>query len=520
MKIEKIHINKNDEASAVIERVIAAIEVVVVLVIPKFSRFIETESNFHLLKRESESAGKEVRIESVDDRAVELGNANGFRSSNPFFAKPERQFADIVVAKKQPVVQLHEEKKETKEQKKIIALEEEIKAEFGPEEPRHRRQLPKARTMVTIVALLMISGGLSFVGLKVLPRAEVQVTARRQEFTYSNSVIVDKSLRAIDVSGARVPGQVFIEKKNTTVSIEATGKKYISEKARGKLTIYNSYSSDAQKLVASTRFMTLDGKIVRLVNAVVVPGAKINDGKIIPSNIEVDVIADKPGAEFSVPAAAHLTIPGLKGTPKYNAFYGELKAAMVGGYVGERAYPTDEDIKKAKATAAETINESLKLALKEKIPNEFTGIDGGLKFSITKQVVNPETNEARQFSVFVEGELRIIAFRANDMLALMQERMKQQFGNEYVIEHNSISYGAAHWDGEGVKVTVPLNYKGVAAYQVNADSLRGRVLQKSEKELKALLIALPGLESAKVKLWPFWVRSVPESLDKVKISVE
>ncbi len=531
----KISVEKNEEVSAVIDRVIGAEAQEIVIAIPKFSRFIDSVSNFHMLKRESETAGKQIRIESVDDRVIELAKECGLEAANPFFVRPERQFRDIVSAKHPWEVKRekritdkskhnHEEERRNahnaaRGKKEAEILDEEIRREFGEGEIE-RKQLFSKRRAVVIGAVLLVSGTLSILAFKVLPRVDLELTARREEWKYANVIVLDKTIRAADGVTMHVPGQVFTEIKNGTFAFDATGKKEVSEKASGNMVIYNSYSSDPQRLVATTRFSTGDGKIVRLKNAITVPGAKISDGKIIPSNITSEVISDKPGAEFNIGPTAKLTIPGFKGTPKYDAFYGEIKDSLKGGYTGVRAYPTDDDIKKAKNAATKTVENNLQLALKEKLPKEFTTFNGGAQFIINKQTLNTETNEAKQFTIFVEGELRVFAFRGSDVESLLAAKAKQQVGSEYTVGQHTVKYGWAEWDGNAIKINLPVDYKSVLIYGIDPNVVRGKVLERSEQELKALLVAMPGLESAKIKLWPFWVKSVPSSADKVRISVE
>ena len=66
---------------------------------------------------------------------------------------------------------------------------------------------------------------------------------------------------------------------------ECIKEKELNEKARGSLTVYNEYSSSPQTLVATTRFESPEGKIFRIEKNIVVPGAKIEEGKIIASTI-------------------------------------------------------------------------------------------------------------------------------------------------------------------------------------------------------------------------------------------
>ena len=128
--------------------------------------------------------------------------------------------------------------------------------------------------------------------------------------------------------------------------------------------------------MVNTRFESPDGQLFRLTEGVKVAGAKIVDGKIVPSTTEATVVADKAGPEYNIGPVEKFTIPGLKGSPKYNAFYGKSTAAMTGGFIGEITYPTPEDIKKTKEEVAKQLEDSLRVLTAAQIPEDFKMIDG------------------------------------------------------------------------------------------------------------------------------------------------
>lgn len=106
-----------------------------------------------------------------------------------------------------------------------------------------------------------------------------------------------------------------------------------------------------QILVATTRFETSDGKIVCLDSRVVVPGATTKDGQLQPSSIDVNVTADQPGPDYNIPACTDpckFTIPGFKGTDKFEGFYGISKNPMTGGNLGSVPMVTADDLKMLK----------------------------------------------------------------------------------------------------------------------------------------------------------------------------
>ncbi len=522
MQVQKIYVNKEDEVALVVLRVVKAETTDVLLCIPKFSTFGKSLQNFRLLKSEGEALGKTIRVESVDEDVVALAHQCDIEAINPFFQKSTGAFADIVVRHR-----VVEEKKSIvppapKIEATLVNKEEPLVVheyqEAIPEEPT-----PKAfpfKKMMLAVFVIAFGGACTFVALRVLPKADITLVTQKKTFTYASAIVVDKNIRTVDSVTMKIPGQLFIEKKNTSLTFPATGKKFIEKKAEGKIVIANAYSSEQQKLVQKTRFVTDAGLIVRLKEPVVVPGAKIVDGKIVPSAIEVAIVADKPGVEYNLAAGTRLTIPGLKGTPKYDGFYGETKVALGGGFVGERAYPTDDDIAKSKSAVAVAIESSAKATALQKIPADFKAIDNGVQFRITKQMVNTDVNEAGMFTVFGEGEMSVMAFRESDVLQALAERSAKEIGQTYIKKSAELNYGIPKLDLTLGKMSLPIDYKSVLAPMIKIDELKGRIMSTSERELKALLLAMPGLESATVALWPFWVRSVPDGNDKIMVNVE
>lgn len=101
-------------------------------------------------------------------------------------------------------------------------------------------------------------------------------------------------------------------------------------KASGTITAFNEYGSESQLLIASTRFLSSNGKIFRTTKDIYIPGANIIDDEIIPSSIDVEVMADYWGSEYNI-GPSDFTIPGFKGTVKYVSLYGKSDTAMSGG---------------------------------------------------------------------------------------------------------------------------------------------------------------------------------------------
>lgn len=537
--MRKITVNKNDEAALVVEKIIAVDDNEVALSIPRFSHLAESPSNFQLIRREADSLGKSVSVESVDDRVVQMAETAGLKATNPFFSKNnKRQISDIVVSSPKKKASFLEKNKGISEDRgEVEAQLDSINLPpLDLEKPKRKSfSFPNlfkapARFLKSIFKrlfkfswkifiLIAIAGILTWVAVAILPRAEVKIVAKKTQWSYSDSILADKSAKS-DSSALTIPAQVFSPKKNMEMKFAATGKKNVEKKASGKITVYNSYSSDPQPLVATTRFMTPEGKVFRLVSGIIVPGAKIVEGKIVPSSIDASVVADQPGPDYNIGPVKLFTIPGLRGSPKYQAFYGESKDAMAGGFIGEMAYPTTADISSAKDEIGKTLEDILKTEITSSIPPGIKILDDARTFAMLSQTVNQDIDADSKFSVFAEAQMSAIAFKEEDLLKVLVKRATEEKGEDFEVTATNLKYGLSRPDYKNGKMSFLVDFSATLRQKIDVEALKSKILGKSEVDLKSMVFSLPGLESATISLWPMWVGKVPNNSSKVTIKID
>ena len=492
---KKINVDKTETAKDIIAQLIEDDDAEVTLVVPKFSKLAEVESSFKLLKKAAVATGKKLTIESVDDQVVQLAKAVNIEAVNPFFAngngKPKSW-------------------KEIERELELGGEEEFRPAASGSAFARTTTR--RRHWWLWLAALIILLVPLYWLAFNVLPRAEIKIVTEKTDWSFNDLAEIKKD--------GEIPSEVAVETKNAQVTFPATGKKVVSQKAGGKIIIYNAFSSEPQQLVATTRFVTEEGKIYRLVKSVAIPGAEVKDNKITASSIAAEVTADKPGPDYNIGSGKKLTIPGFKSiTAKYKGFYGET-GDIGGGRIGEVAYPTDNDIKAAKVKIANVLEDALNIELPARLPPGFKLVEGAKQFNLVKANVNPETNESGEFSVIAEGQVKVVGFVEKDLLAYLEGKMKAKLGDKYVFKEKKINYDVAKADFEKEEMSLPVDFVAVAHIPVDADGLRKEVAGKSEKELRELIFKIPGLKSAEVALRPFYVKNVPLKADVVSILVD
>lgn len=396
--------------------------------------------------------------------------------------------------------------------------------QFKKEEKPERGFRPKKfriKTYLFIGLLLVLLGGGIYSAVEFLPKAEIKIITKKTEWSYVDSVIADKNIAKIDIGPKKIPAEIFSTGRKNLISLSlATGKKTVQEKAGGKIIIYNAYSSEPQRLVATTRFATPDGKIFRLVKEIMVPAAKIIEGKIVASSIEATIIADQPGPKYNIEPVSHFSIPGFQGSAKYQGFYAESKEAMKGGFIGEKAFPTEEDIKKAKEKATQDLRDSVESFLSLQTPPEFKVIDGSKQFNLLKQEINQQVDEKNNFTVFSEAELLNIAFKESDLKNLIEEIAKAKLGTNFKIKTYKLEYGVGRADFKQGQISFAVNFQGVFEEPIDVEDFRQKAISKSETNLRALISSFPNIQKATISFWPFWVKRAPDDIKRVKVEVE
>lgn len=448
---------------------------------------------------------------------------------------------EIFLKKNEEAIGLKREEGKS-EEKKIEPKEEAKKALFSRKEPAiiHKAEEPKehihhhtpiekrrpernekAKFYILTIAAVILAGILVYLAIFILPRVEIKIATKKANWEYNNSIIINSKIAEIDVLNRQIPAAILSQKKNATIAWPATGTKHLEQKTEGIITIYNAYSSMPQILVAGTRFQSPEGKIFRLKEKIVVPGAKTEKGKIIASSVDTEVIADQAGETYNVGPISHFSIPGFLNTDKYEKFYGTSKDQMTGGFIGQGKNPTQDDIKKAKEGAEGQIKNLITSFLYSQIAGQnLKAIESGNQFSIGKENINTNADKDGNFSIYIEAEGSIKVFRESDLLKLMAGLANQAIGEGYQLKSYNIEYGNISEDQKNKTNTLPVKFSSVFNKPLDASEFRTRILGKSENDLKSIIFSSSNIDKADISFWPFWVGTVPQNEKRVKISVD
>lgn len=414
-------------------------------------------------------------------------------------ADPKRSIQDIIPpARSKPIRAAHHAEEEVHEHPKL------------PLKPKRERRSSGMLGLLGVAFGVLIIVGIAFgVVSTVFHRAEVAITP------YAFSVTAADTYEAARDGENLTFAEISFEETGTK-SVPSTGSTHVEERASGKITIYNEYSTQSQRLITNTRFESENGLIYRVKSPVTVPGYTTSDGKKVPGSIEVTVYADEPGESYNA-APTSFTIPGLKGSPQFDSMYARNSESLVGGFIGEQAV-VDQDVRdnavlELKSELDRTVRAGLvgrvsdgQLMAPESVTVDFVeepdrATDSGAEVSVRAVAKAPVFDEAQVAGLIAAdgGVVFDTPLRINN---LHEVALQVQDDEENSAKNLAISG----------------NVQLIAVF--DTDQFIRDISGKDQGSIGAILARYPGIQDINLSVYPFWRRTLPEDPARFSVRVD
>lgn len=305
------------------------------------------------------------------------------------------------------------------------------------------------------------------------------------------------------------------------LEVSASGKENIERKANGIIIVYNA-SSVVQRLRATTRFETPDGKVYQVQDAITIPGKKVVGGVDKLGTLEVTVYAEHPGKESNI-GLADFTLPGLKGTSLFSSIYARSKTEMSGGFVGTEKVVKSEDKAQAKAQLEITLRDELISEAKAQVPEDFILLSP--LSSVTFEDL-PQTDSLATDSVTVNmrANLSGVMFKRSDLSNYLALNKITLASGELVDITNLDLLSFAFVDILPVdllllnEIKFSVTGEAVAVWYTDEVALKADLIGKHKRDIPSILNNYPTITSATATIRPFWKKSFPA--DSTRISIK
>ncbi len=390
--------------------------------------------------------------------------------------------------------------------------------EDSPRPRRRNRRLSRTFWLIAIgVVVFAIIGALLL--STVFAGATVAVYPRTE--TVTPPAPLEARLQA---SAGTLAYQRMTVRRSATTTVAASGVAKVSRQASGVVTIYNTYSTASQRLIANTRFEAADGKIYRVRESITVPGATKNaDGTLSAGTMTATVYADSPGADYNRSGSTRFTIPGFKGDPRFDKFYAESQGAISGGFVGNEPAVPPAELAKVQAALKLELDSASRSAAASELPEGFLLVPGTLLITYTDIMKTPQGANATLSQSALATQAIV---RSQDLAAAVA---RAAFGNDYkgeavaFADSAAITIGVASStakDAEGV-LRLTLSGSPTLVWQFDPAAVKEALLGKAKSELSSIISMFdPAIVRADATIRPFWQGGFPKDPNKIKINVE
>ncbi|MGV9001565.1 MAG: hypothetical protein ACOH18_01245 [Candidatus Saccharimonadaceae bacterium] len=543
MNKDVIYIDVDDDVTAIIGKIKKAKEKIVALVPPKRAGALQSAVNLRLLERMAKNDKKQLVLITNNQALVALAASAKIPVAKNLQSKPElAEVAAIVVDDGDDIIdgsQLpvgdHANTVKIKDGTKVAAVASGVRSEaidtadlnidgddFAASSAGAKAAAKKGKTGPKIPnfdsfrkkLFFGIAGGVALVVLliwmfAIAPSAKVIITASTTPQAVSASIKLG-GVAATDYKTGVVSSVAQQEVKNETVEFDATGQKDLGVQATGTVRFSTSSFAGLGTIPAGTKLTSSSGLVFVTDQAV--------------------TLSYQPGASS---ASGTTPVTAAASGEKYNGASGSLSGAPSGvsaSFVGASAGGTTnvvkvvsaDDIERAQGQLIGQSTDDEKAALSKKFINGEIIVDGSFTVERAGTTSAPAVDQEAptgKATLTIPTTYTIQAVLKTELDKYLEASLESSIDtNAQKIYGTGIS-GATlgNFSKNGDTTLATVNANGSVGPKINEDDIKNQVKGKRYGEVQQKLEAINGIKQVDVQFSYFWVQTVPNNLDKIKI---
>jgi len=305
--------------------------------------------------------------------------------------------------------------------------------------------------------------------------------------------------------------------QTNTIFVPGTTQENVQTQSSGTITVSNS-GSVAQRFRATTRFETPDGKIYRAPRSIPIPAR---------GSVEVEVVADTPGAEYNSVGGLTFTLPGLDGSAIESQITAVQSGPIDGGFSGVMTSASDSDIEAGENTLRRELDEQLRAELSNRVPDGFTIFPELVEIS---DISFNEAANAEKDGIDLQATASVFAimFNKSDFDSFVASSVLKDYTPDQSISIQNIENFVLTVEDNDFDIqessefdfSLRSNGNGEFTWTINENEIKRAVSGKSARLITPSAIEeLNGANSVEVKISPFWRSKVSNNIKKIDVVI-
>jgi len=548
-----IYVDVEDEITAIIDKMAAAPQKIVALVLPKRATVLQSIVNMRLLKRAADQQKKSLVLITSETGLMPLAASVGVHVAKTLSSKPaipvsdtlpdeqpetisddpaldpETSVGELAGAAAVPIVAAAAMHAKDDDETVELGDEEEASAAVAAEEKAAKPKLDKklkvpnfdkfrTGTILAVLALIVLIVGW-YVGFNVLPKATITI---HTETSTADAALDIKAKTGATVSAEKLTAPLVTKqtKSTQTGTFQATGSKDVGTKAGGTMTVTNCINDGQPHTVpAGTSFTngsyTFVSRADLSLNPALYSGSTCKSADFNQSK-DVAVVAAQPGDSYNLSARSYSS--NINGITAYGS-------AMSGGTSKILKVVTDDDINTAKKAILDKPNDAAKadLVAQFKKDNALASVDSFLATAgaVTTSVKSGE-EATGDVTISTEVTYSLLGLTKADLAVIITpviakqiDVSKQKFVGDIAASTilklvNRVSESEANIHS--------LTHVTIGA-KIVPETLKTHIAGMKTGDAETYIKNLPGVKDATVKASPFYVHKIPKKSSRVTIIV-
>jgi len=395
--------------------------------------------------------------------------------------------------------------------KKIIIKDILIKQKEDklPSKPAPVKEIKSKKSLILGGLIIIAILGLGMLSLINFSSAIIRISPHQESINIDSPIGGFKAVKG----GSDLAFEIMQFEHEDTQTVQATGISNEGQKARGEIVIYND-SSVSQKLVSQTRFQTSDGKIYRIQEPIIAPAN---------GSVEATVYADKPGPEYNI-GFADFTIPGLKGTNRYEKIYGRSKTEIKGGSMGIVFFVSNEDIKNIRNNLKQKIENYLREIASKQKPADYLLYQEALKIDFYDDLTNPQAGDIinssdKTFTFKEKAKATGFLIKKDALSKFLAEKYIQEKNSVNAVNLEALAFNLLFSNSENTEINFNLKGQVDFVWDIDTDTLIKDLMDAKSRDYDSVFSRYQRIEKAEIIFKPFWWNFMPKNKSRIHIEL-
>ncbi len=376
------------------------------------------------------------------------------------------------------------------------------------------------RLIISVVLFFIIVGGA--IGLSALMgKTELTIYPQHRQPNVSAEFTAYPDKRDDSLSF-----EIMTLETTGEAQVKATGQVDVEQQATGVIEIIKT-TPGAERLVKNTRFKSSSGQIFKIQESVIVPGAMTGtDGGSVPGTIQAEVFADEAGEQYNLAAGQTFTVPGFEEggfMDLYKAITARNGEAFTGGFKGPQFQIDKGESDTARQALQIKLRDELLAQIETKKPANFVLFNEAVAITYNQLPTVEYGNEL--VTLKEQAILQIPMFEAIEFGSFLAKQTVPTYDGTPVRVENpeeiSFQYTSATTSASVIanepSLTFRLSGKPHLIWKYDEAELTKQLAGLSKTTINNAIDAHPGIESASVRITPFWKRNFPEDPTEIII---